>query len=147
MTTPEQETLLSLSDDPATAKILTEIWNQINGEPLMAARMMRAFKGALHVIDETLTELPAQWKRLDAEMVNADLRRAEFTNDLRKFRSDTTAELAAATKDIAELDKFFKLMNDDAFLNKANRLLELCEKLNKAKRDGTLDFVKKMLTE
>ena len=44
-----------------------------------------------------------------------------------------------------ELSTFFAKLDDDAFLNKANRILDLCDRLAKAKRDGSLDNLKKLL--
>lgn len=37
-------------------------------------------------------------------------------------------------------------LDEDQFLNKANRIIDLCDKLQKAKRDGTLDWIKKLTT-
>ena len=138
----DQDKILNAISDPGSAKILAEIWKQIEGEPLAAARMMRAFQGAKSVVTETLKELPEMWKALDEQLTNADLRRAAFTQDLREFRAGTGAELAAAVEDLKKVSEFFSKLDDDEFLNKANRLIDLCEKLQKFKRDGTLDWLK-----
>ncbi len=140
----DQEKILNAIEDPNAARILAEIWRQIEGEPLAAARMIRAFQGAKAVIHETLNELPAMWGKLETELTNADLHRARFTQDLRDFRSSTTGELKAAIDDLKELQAFFAKLDDDAFLNKANRIIELCDKLTKAKRDGTLEWIAKL---
>lgn len=140
----DQERILTLIEDPAAAKILCDIWEQIDKEPLAAARMIRAFQGAKQIIAETLNDLPAMWARLERELATADLHRAQFTQDLRDFRNGTTKELNEACTDLKSLQEFFAKLDDDAFLNKANRILELCDRLNKAKRDGTLDWIKKM---
>lgn len=144
---PDQERLLSTIEDPNAARILAEIWKQIEGEPLAAARMIRAFQGAKNIITETLTDLPALWKKLEEELTTADIHRARFTQDLRDFRSGTTSELGAAVKDLKELQEFFMKLDDDKFLNRANRVLDLCDKLSKAKRDGTLDWLQTMLKQ
>lgn len=141
----DEDKVLSAIEDPTAARILAEIWQQINGEPLAAARMMRAFAGAKAVVHDTLKELPAMWSALDAELTNADLRRAAFTQDLRDFRQNTTGELKAAIEDLKALQAFFAKLDDNDFLNKANRILELCDKLTKAKKDGTLAAIQKLL--
>lgn len=144
--TKEQEAILKLTDDEGAAKVLLEIWNQINGEPLAAARMLRAFQGAKSVIDETLKELPAKWEQLEKELTNADLHRARFTQDLIEFRSSSMKEINAAKVDLEALQDFFLELDEDKFLNRANRVLDLCERLSKAKRDGTLEWIKTVLT-
>lgn len=143
--TPEQERLLNAIDDPASAKMLSEIWKQIEGEPLAAARMMRSFSGATQIVKETLKDLPELWKKLEDELTTCDLHRARFTQDLRDFRNGTTSELSDAIKDLKALEDFFVKLDDDAFLNRANRLLDVCDRLTKAKRDGTLVWLTKLL--
>lgn len=140
----DQEAVFEAISDPTAAKILREIWDNINGEPLAAARMIRAFRQAHAVIDETLKALPAMWKELDSQLVEADLRRAQFTQDLRDFRQNTAGELKAAITDLKQIEDFFAKVNNDDFVNKANRILELCDRLTKAKRDGTLEWISKL---
>lgn len=142
--TTDQEKLLSTIEDANAARILMEIWKQIEGEPLAAARMIRAFQGARQIIHETIEDLPKMWADLERELATADINRARFTQDLRDFRTNTTGELKAAVEDLKVLQAFFSKMDDDQFLNKANRIIELCDKLTKAKRDGTLDWIKKL---
>lgn len=141
----EQDIILSAIQDPGAAKVLAEIWCQIEGEPLAAARMLRAFQSANVIITDTLKELPAKWQALEEELTKADLHRARFVQDLRDFRQSTSGELADAIKDVKELSSFFTKLDDDAFLNKANRILDLCDRLAKAKRDGSLENLKKLL--
>ncbi len=62
--------------------------------------------------------------------------------DLRDFRAATSGELAAATADLKKVHDFFESIDDDKFLNKVNRILDICERVGKAKRDGTLDWLK-----
>lgn len=138
----DQDKILEAIADPGAAKVLAEIWRQIEGEPLAAARMMRAFSGAKAVITDTLKELPAMWENLETELTKADLHRARFTQDLREFRSGTGNELALAMEDLKKVSDFFDKIDDDKFLNKANRLIDLCEKLSRFKKDGTLDWLK-----
>lgn len=140
----EQEKLLNAIEDQGTAKVLSEILSQIEGEPLAAARMLRAFQSAGNVITDTLKELPAKWNQLEEELTKADLHRARFVQDLRDFRTLTSGELAAAVKDLDAVVKFFDKLDSDEFLNKANRIIDLCDRLSKAKRDGTLDWIKKL---
>ncbi len=142
--TTDQEKLLSAIEDPNAARVLMEIWKQIEGEPLAAARMIRAFQGASQIIKETLKDLPELWGKLETELATADLQRARFTQDLRDFRSGTTGELKAAVEDLKQLQEFFSKLDNDDFLNKANRILDLCDKLTKARRDGTLEWIKKL---
>jgi hypothetical protein len=142
----DQEKVFGAIEDPTTAKILSIILDQINGEPLAAARMIRAFQGAFSIINETTEQLPAKWQELEEHLVNCDLKRAQFTQDLRDFRQNTTGELKAAVEDLKVLEQFFAKLDDNEFLNKANRILELCDKLTKAKRDGTLAMLQKLLT-
>lgn len=141
----DQERILNAIEDPGAAKVLNQIWEQINGEPLQAARMMRAFQSAGSIITDTLKALPAQWEALEQELSRADLHRARFVQDLRDFRVLTSGELAAAVNDLKGLQEFFEKLDHDDFLNRANRILDLCERLSKAKRDGTFDLVKKLL--
>ena len=140
-----QDLLLKAIEDPGAAKILAEIWTQIEGEPLMASRMVRAFQSGLAIIREATKEIPAHWKELEEQLTRCDLHRAQFTQDLRDFRNGTTAELAASIKDLGVLEEFFEKLNDDEFMNKANRVLELCDRLTKARRDGTLDWLVKVI--
>ncbi len=140
-----QDRILQVIEDPGAAKILDEIWRQIEGEPVQAARLLRAFQGVKAVLKETMEELPAQWEALEQHLTRADLERARVTQDLRDFRASTVKEMAAAVEDLKVMQAFFRDLNEDAFLNKANRLMDLCEKLARAKRDGTLDILKKLL--
>lgn len=140
----EQDKLFDAIQDEGTARVLAEIWKQIEGEPLAAARMIRAFQGAKSIITETLEELPANWNALEKELTKADIHRARFTQDLRDFRANTSKELGEAMVDLKKVYDFFDSVDCDQFLNKANRVLEVCERLSKAKRDGTLDWIKNM---
>jgi hypothetical protein len=141
----DQEKILSAIEDEASARILREIWTQIEGEPLAAARMLRAFQSAKSVITDTLKELPEKWNQLEEELTKADLHRARFVQDLRDFRKDTSSELADAMKDVGGLVAFFEKIDEDKFLNKANRVLELCERMSRARRDGTLEVLERLL--
>lgn len=140
----EQDKLLNAIQDEGTARVLAEIWKQIEGEPLAAARMIRAFQGAKAIITDTLKELPEKWEKLEVELTKADLHRAQFTQDLRDFRANTSRELADAMVDLQKVSEFFDGIDEDKFLNKANRILDLCDRLAKAKRDGTLDWIKSL---
>lgn len=140
----DQERILDAIQDPAAAKILSELWAQIQNEPIAAARMARAFQGAKQILTETLRDLPDLWRQLDDACANADLKRLSFTQDLRDFRAGTTNELKGAVEDLKVLEAFFSKLDDSEFLNKANRILDLCDKLAKAKREGTLDWIKKL---
>lgn len=141
----EQDYLLSKIDDPKVAKIMSDIWKQIEGEPFTAARLIRSLGAVKAALNETLTDLPEQWEKFEAEMTKADLRRVGFLQDIRDLRAGTLMEMAAALKDLKEVQDFFVKLDDDKFLNKANRLLEICNKLATAKRDGTFDLLKKLL--
>ena len=143
----DQDKVLNAIGDPAMAKILSQILEQIDGEPLAAARMIRAFQGAFSIINETTKALPAAWNELEGHLTNADLKRAQFTQDLRDFRQNTMGELKAAVEDLKVLEAFFAKLDDNEFLNKSNRILELFDKLTKAKRDGTLEWISKLSTK
>jgi hypothetical protein len=142
--TKEQEKLLGVADDPKAAKILSDIWNMIDGEPLVAARMMRAFESARAVIRETVRELPAEWEKLDKEIARADLNRAAFLQDLQEFRTGVVGELSQVKDAMQTVEAFFSKVNVDQFVNKVNRVLDVCNRVAQAKEDGTLDILKKL---
>lgn len=141
----EQDKLLSAIEDEGTARVLAEIWKQIEGEPLAAARMLRAFAGAKSAIDDMLRDIPQKWEQLETELTKADLHRARFLQDMMEFKSSTSKEMAGALENVKQLYEFFEKVDSDKFLNKANQLLDLCDRIGKAKRDGTLETLRALL--
>lgn len=141
----DQDLLLSVAESPANARILAEIWQSIQGEPLAAARLIRSFQGLKGILRETIDGLPAMWQELEKHLVEADLKRAAFTQDLREFRANNAGELKAAVDDLKQVEEFFARVNKGDFLNQANRVLDLCERLQRAKKDGTLAWLQTQL--
>lgn len=143
--TKEQELILKAVDDPAQAKILCEIWEQIQNEPLAAARMIRSFQAATQMIDTVLKDIPAKWKELEDHLTTADIHRARFIDDLRSFNAGTMKEMGSAVSDLEKLQKLFLMVDNDKFLNRANQLLDLCDRLAQAKNDGSLEMLSRMM--
>lgn len=147
MTKSDQDVILEVAENPAHARILAEIWQNMQGEPLAAARLIRSFQGLKAILRETIDGLPAMWSELDKHLVEADLKRAAFTQDLRVFRANNAGELKAAVDDLKQVEEFFARVNKGDFLNNANRVLDLCERLQRAKKDGTLAWLQTQLTQ
>lgn len=136
-----QDRLLRVIEDEPNAEVLADIWKKIEGAPLEAARMLRSFEQIAAVVQKVVREIPEHWKQLDDLLLESELRKSQFTEDLRKFRKELIDEVRLASDSIGALKTSLSAI-DDNHLNKANRIVELCEKLARAKRDGSLDVLK-----
>lgn len=144
MSTTPQDRLLAAIEDPETARILDGFYQKVQGAPLEAAKLLRTFEQMTQIVAKATTDIPESWAKLDDLMLESEIRKSQFVDDLRKFRKDLLDEVKSAAESIASL-KTSLVGIDDNLLNKANRIVELCEKLGKAKKDGSLDILKQLV--
>lgn len=142
---PAQEKMFGVIEDEGQAKILANIWQMIEGAPLQAAKVIRALEQSSQAVQTITQEIPAAWEKLDEQCVEAEVRRAQFIEDLRKFRKESVSELTAVVGAVGDLKKALADLNEDEVLNKANRIIEVADKLGRLKRDGSLEMLKKLL--
>jgi len=140
-----QEKLFGVIEDESQAQVLGKLWDLLNGAPLQAAKVIRALEQSSEAVQKITTDIPEAWQRLDEQCVEADVRRAQFIEDLRKFRKDTLTELSGVVEAVTQLRQSLDSVNDDDVMNKANRIIEVAEKLARLKRDGALELLKKIL--
>lgn len=140
-----QETLLGVIEDEQQAQVLAKFWELLNKTPLEAAKVIRALEQSSDAVKKITTDIPEAWQKLDEQCLEADVRRAQFIEDLRKFRKDTLTELSGVVEAVTQLKASLDMVNSDDVLNKANRIIEVAEKLARLKRDGALDLLKKIL--
>lgn len=140
-----QEKILQVAEDEGQARILANIWQMIEGAPMQAAKVLRALEQSSEAVSKVAKDIPDAWVRLDEQCLEADVRRAQFIEDLRKFRKDTLTELTLVVEAVGNLKKSLDAINDDAVLNKANRIVEVADKLSRIKKDGSLELLKKLL--
>lgn len=140
-----QDKLLELIQSEPRAKILWEMWQTLDSAPLQAARIMRTFQEAGKMVDVVLAELPAKFKELETATAKADLAREGFIADIRRFRNESVTETQEALRAVKEIQATLADINADTFVAKANRVIDVCERLGKAKRDGTFDLLKRLL--
>src|SRR6185295_1523754 len=140
-----QEKLFGVIEDESQAQVLGKLWDLLNGAPLQAAKVIRALEQSSEAVQKITTDIPEALQRLDEQCVEADVRRAQFIEDLRKFRKDTLTELSGVVEAVTQLRQSLDSVNDDDVMNKANRIIEVAEKLARLKRDGALELLKKIL--
>lgn len=138
-----QNKVLSAIENPKIAEVLANMADLIEDAPLQAARLVRQFEQATAVVSKAVTDIPECWKKIEDLLLESELRRSQFTEDLRKFRTETIEETRACADALGQLKGALQGIDDSA-LNKANRVLEVCEKLAKAKKDGTFDLIAKL---
>lgn len=141
----DQEKLFGVIEDEKQAQVLAKFWDLLNGAPLQAAKVIRALEQSSDAVQKIATDIPEAWQRLDEQCLEADVRRAQFIEDLRKFRKDTLTELSGVVEAVTQLKASLDTVNSDDVLNKANRIIEVAEKLARLKRDGALELLKKIL--
>lgn len=143
--TAAQEKILQVAEDEGQSQVLANLWQMVEGSPMQAARVVRALEQSSDAVKKITSDIPDAWSRLDEQCVEAEVRKAQFIEDLRKFRKDTVVEMTGIIESVAALKKQLDAINDDAVLNKANRLIEVAEKLGRLKKDGSLDLLRKLL--
>lgn len=141
-----QEKLLGVIEDEAQANILANVWQMIEGSPLQAAKVIRALEQSHDAVLKITADIPEAWRTLDEQCVEADVRRAQFIEDLRVFRKESVTELTAVMTVVGQLKDVLDQINENDVLNKANRLLELAERFGRARRDGSLDMLKNIFS-
>jgi len=135
--------ILEAIEDPKVAEILSKYLDLVENSPMSAIRLVRAFEQATAVIEKATKEIPECWQKLDDLLLESELRRQQFTGDLAKFRKETIDETAACAGALTTLKTALAGFDDNS-LNRANRVIEVAEKLSKLKRDGTLDLLQKL---
>lgn len=138
-----QTRLLNAIENPKTAAALEQVLSLMESAPAEAVRLVRSFEQATAVIAKAVEDVPKCWKQLDELLLESELRRSQFTEDLRKFRKETIEETRACAEALGTLKTALQGIDDPA-MNKANRVVELCEKLARAKKDGTLEILKSL---
>lgn len=138
-----QDKILHVIDHEPTAEILAKFWELLNKQPLEAAKVVRALEESSIAIGKIGKEIPEAWERLTEQAVDAQIKRSQFLEDLRTFRSETVGEVASLSESLSALKNSLASI-DDAAMNKANRVIEMCERLGKIQRDGTLDTLRKL---
>lgn len=140
-----QEKILQVIEDDGQAKVLANIWQMIEGSPLQAAKILRALEQSSAAVKAIGNEIPEAWQRLDGLCLDAEVKRSQFIEDLRTFRKETLTEMNLIADSLLKLKGTLAAIDEDKVLNKANRVIEIVEKLSKAKKDGSLDVLKKLL--
>lgn len=140
-----QEKILQVIEDESHAKVLANIWQMVEGAPLQAAKVLRGLEQSTEAVTKIAMEIPEAWRRLDDQALEVEVRRQQFIDDLRTFRKDTLVEVTELADAFRGLKTALDSVDEDKVLNKANRLIEVAEKLAKMKRDGTLETIRKLL--
>jgi hypothetical protein len=140
-----QEKILHVIEDENHAKVLANVWQMIEGAPLQAAKVLRGLEQSTEAVAKVAAEIPEAWKRLDDQALEVEVRRQQFIEDLRTFRKDTLVEMTAMADAFRGLKSALDSVDEDKVLNKANRLIEVADKLARMKKDGTLETIKHLL--
>lgn len=140
-----QEKILHIIEDENQAQVLANLWQKIQGAPLEAAKIIRALEQSTDAVTKIAVEIPEAWKRLDEQALEVEVRRQQFIEDLRTFRKETLLEVTALADAFRGLKTALDSVDEDKVLNKANRLIELADKLARMKKDGTLETIKHLL--
>lgn len=141
-----QEKILRAIEDEGQAQALANIWQMVEGAPLQAAKVLRGLEQSTEAVAKIANEIPEAWKRLDDQALEVEIRRQQFIEDLRKFRKETILEVTELATAFQSLKASMDAIDEDKVLNKANRIIEMAEKLARMKRDGTFETIKKLLS-
>lgn len=140
-----QEKIFQAIQDEGQAQALANIWQMVEGAPLQAAKVLRGLEQSTDAVAKIANEIPEAWKRLDDQALEVELKRQQFIDDLRKFRKDTLLEVTELAEAFKALKASMDAVDEDKVLNKANRIIDVAEKLARMKRDGTFEIIKKLL--
>ena len=144
--TAAQEKILQVAEDEGQSQVLANLWQMIEGSPMKAAGVLRALQQSSDAVTKITQEIPDAWQKLDEQCLEAEVRKAQFIEDLRKFRKETLTELTGIVDAVTQLKRSLDGVNNDDALNKVNRIIEAAEKLSRLKKDGSLDLLKKLTT-
>jgi hypothetical protein len=119
-------------------KVLTVCMTWANHEapktPKYMSELIKQTEESVEVLKKTVAGVGQQLEEMKPL-------KAEFINELRAMRMNATREVADIVAPLQELRQFFLGKQHEAEVARLREFVELCERLQQLKQNGTLDAV------
>ena len=125
-TKDKQDALLNAMQNEETLNLLYDCWALLQRAPSRAVEILMQFKDVSTA----------------AKIATADIQEALARWDMLKPR---IAELSEMAKRVSEFNRQVAATNEDAVLNRLNRIVNVAEKVAELKKEGGLDLIEKLL--